>query len=80
MSILNIRKAVRAGSRVVIGICGPSGSGKTYTALKIGRGMVDSPDQIGFLDTGIKLGAYYGHERIWDRVSLGKMKQPEYSI
>lgn len=59
MSILNIRKAVRTGSRVVIGIAGQSGEGKTYTALKIARGMVDKPEEIGFLDTENKRGSLY---------------------
>jgi len=59
MGILNIREAVRAGSRVVIGISGPSGSGKTFTALKIARGMVESPRDIGFLDTENRRGSLY---------------------
>lgn len=59
MSILNIRKAERAGSKVVIGIAGISGSGKTYTALKIARGMVDHPGEIGFLDTENRRGSLY---------------------
>lgn len=59
MGILNIRKAVRAGSKVVIGIAGPSGSGKTYTALKLARGMVNSPEEIGFLDTENRRGSLY---------------------
>ncbi len=36
--------------------------------------------EIGVLDTLIKLGAYYGHERLWDRVALGKSRPPEYHI
>lgn len=35
--------------------------------------------QIGILDTVIKLGAFYVHERMWNRLSFGK-KQPEYYI
>ena len=59
MGILNIREAVRAGSRVVIGISGPSGSGKTFTALKLADGMVDDTRKIGFLDTENKRGSLY---------------------
>ena len=33
--------------------------------------------EIGVIDTLIKLGAYYSHERAWNRVRLGKPKQPE---
>lgn len=57
--MLNIRKAVRAGSRVVIGVAGQSGEGKTYTALKLARGMVENPDEIGFLDTENGRGSLY---------------------
>ena len=59
MGILNIRPATRQGSKVVIGIAGVSGSGKTYTALKLARGMVNSPSEIGFLDTENKRGSLY---------------------
>jgi len=36
--------------------------------------------EIGLLDTLIKLGAYYGHERVWDRVAIGRQKEPEYYL
>jgi len=59
MSILNIRPAVRGGSKPIIGICGTSGSGKTFTALKMARGMVKSASEIGLLDTENKRGSLY---------------------
>lgn len=62
MGILDIKPAVRSGSRVVIGISGQSGSGKTLTALKIARGMVDSSDDIGFLDSENGRGRLYSGE------------------
>lgn len=62
MSILNIRPAVRAGSKLVIGIAGQSGSGKTLTALYIARGMVDDASEIGFLDTENRRGSLYADE------------------
>lgn len=43
-------------------------------------GQVSHALEIGALDTLIKLGAYYGHERLWDRIALGKIKPPEYYI
>lgn len=43
-------------------------------------GDVSHALEIGLLDTLIKLGAYYGHERIWDKVALGKEEKPEYYI
>jgi uncharacterized membrane protein len=36
--------------------------------------------QIGVLDTAIKIGAYYFHERLWNRLNFGKKKPPEYEI
>lgn len=36
--------------------------------------------QIGLLDTVVKLGAFYVHERAWNRLSFGKKKPPEYQI
>ena len=35
---------------------------------------------IGLLDAVIKIGAFYIHERIWNRVSFGRLKPPEYQI
>lgn len=62
MSILNIRQAVRAGSKIVLGISGQSGSGKTLTALYIARGMVEHAGEIGFLDTENGRGSLYANE------------------
>lgn len=59
MGILNIRPAVRGGSKAIIAIAGETGDGKTFTALKIARGMVDKPSDIGFLDTESKRGSLY---------------------
>ncbi len=36
--------------------------------------------EIGIIDTLIKLGAYYFHERAWIGVKFGKLKKPEYEI
>ena len=35
---------------------------------------------IGIADTLIKLFAYYGHERIWLKLSFGRQKPPDYAI
>lgn len=61
MSIINIREVEGGQSKVLIAIAGISGSGKTYTALKIARGMVDNPNQIGFLDTEHGRGSLYAN-------------------
>ena len=52
----------------------------TVTVAWIILGDVSHALEIGLLDTFIKLGAYYGHERIWDRIALGKAQKPEYYI
>lgn len=59
MAVLNIRPVESGQSKAVIGIAGQSGDGKTYTALLIARGMVNSPSEIGFLDTENKRGSLY---------------------
>jgi uncharacterized membrane protein len=35
---------------------------------------------VGVVDTLIKIGAFYMHERIWNRLSFGKKEPPEYQI
>ncbi len=35
---------------------------------------------IGAVDSLIKLGVYYGHERVWNGISFGHPKPPEYNI
>ncbi|MGN6659096.1 MAG: AAA family ATPase [Achromobacter mucicolens] len=60
MSILNIRKAERAGARLVIGIAGVSGSGKTYTALQLAWGLAGGDaSKVGLLDTENRRGSLY---------------------
>ena len=34
----------------------------------------------GILDTVVKLGLYFLHERVWDHISYGRPKPPEYEI
>ena len=36
--------------------------------------------QIGLIDTIIKIGAFYGHERFWNKITFGREKKPEYYI
>lgn len=35
---------------------------------------------VGGLDAGVKLVAYYAHERAWNRCPLGRRMPPEYNI
>lgn len=60
MSVLNIRKAERAGARLVLGIAGISGSGKTYTALQLAWGLANGDaSKVGLLDTENRRGSLY---------------------
>ncbi|HEY1339157.1 MAG TPA: DUF2061 domain-containing protein [Bryobacteraceae bacterium] len=34
----------------------------------------------GALDVVVKIGVYFIHERLWDRISFGRTKPPEYEI
>ncbi len=43
-------------------------------------GSFNLATQIGILDTLIKFGAFYLHERLWNRLNFGKLKPPEYQI
>lgn len=44
-------------------------------------GKGDFAATIGLADTTIKLFIYFGHERLWNRISFGrKPQQPEYYI
>ena len=36
--------------------------------------------EIGLADTAIKFFAFYGHERLWNRLRFGRKKAPEYEI
>ena len=52
----------------------------TFTVALLISGKIDIAVKVGLLDTFIKIGAFYFHERIWHRVSFGKIKRPEYEI
>lgn len=67
----SIAKAVtwRAGGTVV-----------TCLVAWLLTGSLDLAAKIGALDTIVKIGAFYAHERFWNRVKFGKMRQPDYEI
>ncbi len=67
----SIVKAItwRAGGTVV-----------TFAVVWILTRELELAAQIGVLDTAVKLGAFYVHERAWNRLSFGKKKPPEYQI
>ena len=35
---------------------------------------------IGTADLVVKIGAFYVHERVWERIPFGRRKPPEYEI
>ena len=69
--IRSIVKAItwRAGGTVV-----------TFMVAWILTGNLSLSAGIGLVDTVIKIGAFYVHERIWNRLQFGKQKPPEYEI
>ncbi|MDT8299863.1 MAG: DUF2061 domain-containing protein [Sedimentisphaerales bacterium] len=52
----------------------------TFAVAWILTRRLDLAAQIGLLDTVIKIAAFYFHERLWNRLSFGKKKSPEYQI
>jgi len=52
----------------------------TFAVAWILTRRFDLAAQIGVLDTTVKLGAFYLHERMWIRLNFGKQKPPEYQI
>lgn len=55
-----IRKAKRAGARIVLAFDGPSGAGKTYTALQFAWGLTGGDaSKVGLIDTENRRGSLY---------------------
>ena len=52
----------------------------TFSVAWILTGEIGMAAEIGILDTLIKLGVYYSHERTWNRLDFGRQKPPEYQI
>jgi uncharacterized membrane protein len=52
----------------------------TFLTAWLLTGTVEIAAKIGLLDTAIKLAVFYGHERAWNKLNFGKIKQPEYQI
>lgn len=43
-------------------------------------GKIDDAVEIGVLDTLAKLGLYFGHERLWERIRFGRVRYTDYQI
>jgi uncharacterized membrane protein len=56
------------------------GTAVTFVVTLLIIGRVDLAVKVGLLDTAVKIGAFYFHERAWHRIGFGKIKPPEYQI
>ncbi|HOX37439.1 MAG TPA: DUF2061 domain-containing protein [Candidatus Brocadiia bacterium] len=52
----------------------------TATVAGVLTGQIHTALSVGAIDTLVKIGVYYGHERLWNRLSFGLAKEPEYNI
>ena len=52
----------------------------TFIIALLVSGKIDIAVKVGLLDTLVKIGAFYFHERIWHRIGFGKIKSPDYEI
>lgn len=56
------------------------GTGVTATVALLITGEIRTAAAIGLVDTVVKIGGYYVHERIWQNIPFGRPKPPEYQI
>lgn len=52
----------------------------TFFTAWLLTGTINVAMKIGLLDTVIKMGAYYMHERGWNNLDFGKANAPDYQI
>lgn len=52
----------------------------TFIVAWVLAGSLDLALRIGVLDTVLKIGAFYVHERLWSHINIGRQKRPEYEI
>jgi len=70
----HFRSAVKALSYRVIGTI------NTCLVALLLTGSIPMAARIGMLDLVVKTVVFYLHERLWNRVSFGKRRPPEYNI
>jgi uncharacterized membrane protein len=56
------------------------GSAVTAVIVLSWTGKIALSAGIGVLDLVAKIGLYFLHERIWNHISFGRPKRPEYEI
>jgi uncharacterized membrane protein len=52
----------------------------TFAVAWFVTGSIHFSAKIGVLDTIVKIGVFYFHERLWNRLNFGRPKPPEYQI
>ena len=70
---MKLSKAVKAQSRLRLGITGPAGSGKTWTALEVARGLKPGA-RIAVLDTEMGSASKYADAFDFDVVEVAHYK------
>lgn len=56
------------------------GTGLTAMVALVVTGQLRTALAIGAVDTVLKIGGYYVHERLWEKIPFGRPKPPEYQI
>ena len=56
------------------------GTTVTIVVAWLFTGNINIAAKIGLLETVLKIGVFYIHERLWNRINIGKEKRPEYQI
>jgi uncharacterized membrane protein len=57
-----------------------TGTVDTIVVSYIVSGKAALAFSIGFVELFTKIGLYYVHERVWNRISLGRDKKEDFSI
>jgi uncharacterized membrane protein len=52
----------------------------TVSVAYAATGTFGSAAAIGLIDTLVKIGAFYLHERVWLNIDYGRIREPEYHI
>ena len=52
----------------------------TTGVVYVMTGKMDNAVEIGLVDTLVKLGVYFGHERAWERIRFGRVRYTDYQI
>lgn len=56
------------------------GTTVTIVVAWLFTGSINIAAKIGVIETILKISVFYIHERLWNRINIGKEKRPEYQI